>query len=49
MDEIARPPSSSRNEDKWRSTVFAGPVLEQSKRKKLGQKDHGVDTLFGQH
>ncbi|CDW87720.1 UNKNOWN [Stylonychia lemnae] len=46
--ESERPPSRSRQEEKWQSTVFEGPITEQSRRKKLGQGDAGVETLFGQ-
>ena len=29
------------------STVFDGPIIEQSNRKKLGRGDAGTESLFG--
>lgn len=46
--ETEGPRSRNRNEDKWKSSVFDGPIVEQSKRKKLGGKGTGAENLFGQ-
>lgn len=46
-DETERPPSRSRQEEKWSSTVFEGPIIEKSTRKKLGKGDSGTENLFG--
>lgn len=46
-DETQRPPSSTRKEENWQSSVFAEPFIEKPTRKKLGGPDAGVDTLFG--
>ena len=37
-----------RNEEKWRSTVFDGPIVEAPNRKKLGPSDAGTNKLFGE-
>ena len=47
--ERARPSSRNRVEEKWKSTVFEGPLIEPAKRKKLGQADVRGDDLFGTH
>jgi len=36
-----------RDDQKWKSSVFGGPVAEQSKKKKLNFNDKGRDGLFG--
>ncbi len=50
-DETQRSPSSTRNEEKWKSSVFDGPSTASQNRvsrKKLGAHDAGTDKLFGQ-
>jgi hypothetical protein len=47
LDEADRHPSTTRQELKWKSQVFEDPIVEGCRRKKLGQKDAGIDTLFG--
>ena len=46
-DETVRSPSRSRQDEKWASTIFEGPIVEQSKRKRLNYNDKGGDHLFG--
>lgn len=46
-DDTDRPPSGTRKEEKWASTVFEGPQPNPCRRKKLGAKDSGVDHMFG--
>jgi len=36
FDEAVRPPSTTRQELKWHSTVFEGPIVEEVHRKRLG-------------
>jgi hypothetical protein len=47
IDEASRSPSTTRQERKWQSTVFEGPIVEESRRKKLGREDAGQECLFG--
>ena len=37
----------TRHDKNWQSSVFAGPKMEESKRKKLNFNDKGRDGLFG--
>lgn len=46
-EQSERPDSAVRITDTQRSTVFAGPVQEKPRRKKLGANDAGVENLFG--
>jgi hypothetical protein len=48
-DETERPPSASRQEENWASTVFEGPTPHHATRKKLGGACHGTENLFGEH
>lgn len=48
-EQSERPDSAVRVTDNTRSTVFAGPTNEKSKRKKLGGNDAGTENLFGDH
>ena len=41
LDEAQHHPSTTRNEGKWVSSVFEGPIIEESTRKKLGRVDAG--------
>ena len=41
LDEATHHPSTTRKEDKWASSVFDGPIIEESTRKKLGRVDAG--------
>ena len=47
VDEASRSPSTTRQERKWQSTVFEGPIVEESRRKKLGREDAGQESIFG--
>lgn len=47
VNEADRSPSTTRQEARWYSTVFEGPIIEEVRRKKLGKFDAGVDALFG--
>jgi hypothetical protein len=48
-DETERSPSRTRQEEKWKSSVFEGPSTQNKvSRKKLGAHDAGTDKLFGQ-
>jgi hypothetical protein len=47
-DMEERPSPKNRQEQKWKSTVFDGPVQETVSRKKLGGESSGTETLFGQ-
>jgi hypothetical protein len=45
-----RPKSRSRVETKWTSTIFEAPladVQEKPRKIRIGQKDAGVEGLFG--
>lgn len=46
-NDTERPQSRGRQEEKWKSTVFDGPIMEKPNRKKLGGESKGTDTLFG--
>lgn len=46
-NETERPQSRGRAEEKWKSTVFEGPIVEKPNRKKLGGESSGTATLFG--
>lgn len=45
--EDNRPLSRTRVEEKWVSTVFAEPIIEESRRKKLEKPGAGTVGLFG--
>ena len=42
-----RPPSRSRKEGNWSSSVFASAQIESPTRKHLAPKDSGQQKLFG--
>ena len=48
LDEADRHPSTTRKEMKWLSHVFDGPIIEESRRKKLGREDAPQESIFGE-
>lgn len=46
-DGVSHKAISTRTEDKWNSTVFAGPQKNQTTRKILAKQDAGNAGLYG--
>lgn len=47
VDEAVHSPITTRQEQKWMSSVFEGPIIEEVRRKRLDKGDAGQEALFG--